>query len=209
MHPAHLLQQAAPSAEEARERAREILDASFYKQVVDESAMHSAVTDALGLWGKLQAWIADLAAESPALHLLLLVGLVVLLILLIGHMVWSWLRFRRMRVDPFGRDRLPAGVDFELELRSALVAAEKSGRWTDALGLRFRLLIWRLQQTQAGRVLPGCTNRELLARWPEDTVSRLNLQSVVSLLDRTWYSEAECSEPEYRAAAQQLDEVGK
>lgn len=209
MTPAHIFQQALPSAEEARERAREIFESSRYKQVVDESAIDSTVTSVIGLWGRLQSWIADLAAESPTLHLLLLIGLLLLLAALIGHMVWSWLRFRRMRVDPFGQDRLPAGADLELEFRSALAAAEQAGRWTDALGLRFRWLVWRLQHANSGRVLPGWTNRELLSRWPDDSASRAHMQAVVSLLDRTWYAEAECTEAEYRTASKQLDEVGR
>ena len=209
MNPASILQQSTPTAEEARQRAQEILDASVYKQVVDETALHSAFTDSLGLWNKLQAWIANLAGESPALHFALLCGLMLLLALLIGHMVWSWLRFRRMRVDPFGQDRLPEGMNLELVLRSALKQAEEAGHWTDALGLRFRLVLWRLQIAQPGRVLPGWTNRELLARWPGDAASLNELRGVVQLLDRTWYAETECTESEYREAAHRLDEVNR
>jgi hypothetical protein len=143
-------------------------------------------------------WLFNALDGLPdAIRWLVVVGLALLLLLLLGHIVWTFIvairrapvRSRRLNAE---RDRAidPADLEREAETRGA------RGDYIEAIRLLFRAAVLRLQRAEKRPFRPGFTNRELLRRYQSSPLFD-PLKGFVETIDAKWYGLQPCNPEDY------------
>jgi hypothetical protein len=144
------------------------------------------------------AWLGSLADDQPALFWLILIGCVVLLVLLVGHLTWTlWRAFsyrapaRQGALDEQQRRRLAERYRAEAEERA------RAGEYTEAIRLLFLSLVHAFDES--GRLLfrPALTNQEYLQFFADRPAVAERLRVLVDVLDANWYGQHPTDEARY------------
>jgi len=191
--------------EEARAQAREILSEFAYSRVGHESEFGEFGQKSLHWIERFQAWVGGVAEAAPVAYWLLVAGLVLVLVALLVHMVWTWVRYRRTVASLPEVAGIQRAQDLRPVLGQAAAAAEAEGRYSDALSLHLRLALLQQLRKHPHLIRPGWTNSELLQLFADRPQQYAKLEQVVKLLDRTWYARRQCELAEYQEARQGLE----
>jgi hypothetical protein len=157
---------------------------------------------------RLLAWLASLHSEQPALFWLILIGCLVLLALLLGHIVWTvWSAFSwRPRLG----DDAPAAAERRRESARLGAAAEeraRAGDFTEAIRLLFLSLLYAFDESGRLRLQPSLTNREYLGLFEGRPAVRRELGVFVDVLDANWYGQRPTSGAQYEECRTLYDAV--
>jgi hypothetical protein len=137
-------------------------------------------------------WLGTLYGSNPVLFWVLLVGCLLLLALLVGHIVYVVVRsFGR---DAEARRRGPASEAEQRRRQSAAYRDEArrraaGGEYTEAIRCLFLALVYRFDETGRVGFPKSATNREYLQLLGEDLPVRGQLAVFVDTLDEHWYGQ--------------------
>jgi Domain of unknown function (DUF4129) len=184
-----------PDAQAVRQTARDVLAQPQYQ--LDAPTDFSDII--AKFWAVIRSvmelirdWFDWLYEMSPILAVTLVVGLVISLCLLLGHIVWTTVavvRRDRRAVDALaelsGRKVDPA------ELAREADAASAGGNYILGVRLLYRACLVRLEQAEEKPFRPGATNHEHLSRYRTTPVYNW-LDRLVSTIDSKWYGAEPC-----------------
>ena len=198
-----------PPAETIRRRAEEIVARPDYQI---EPAESHPLSD---LWWDLLEWAVTplrwlfeaLEGLPNAMRWIIVILLTTILVLLIAHIVWTFVV--AIRGPTVGRKVRRGNRETPIDPRDLEREAETLGSHGDyvaAVRLLFHASLLRLQKFEKKPFRPGCTNRELLRRY---RTSKLHepLQRFVETIDTTWYGGRPCREEDYRACREGHGEI--
>ena len=142
----------------------------------------------LELWERFLEWLSDLQVSSPALYWLLFAGLVVLLVLLVWHITWT---FRRaFAVDLPASDEPEAAhekVQRYRELRQQANLLVVQGAWREAARLLLLALLALIEERKVLHLARGWTNREILQRLTLPPAESAALGAFRARVEDAWY----------------------
>ncbi len=135
-------------------------------------------------------WLRSLQETSPLLFVLIVVGLILVLVALLAHIVWTL-----SRAFFVGRDATAGGEAAEQRARLSRTYHEEArrraaaGEFTEAVRYLFLALVYRFDED--GRVLfqRAYTNREYLTLFADRPGVGDGLRVFVDTLDDHWYAE--------------------
>lgn len=191
-----------PAAEEIRSSARLILERPEF-QIETAPPGGSELVQFLEWAIKLIItpfrWLFNAMDGLPEpLRWLIVIALAVVLVLLIGHIVYTFATVLR----PSVRRRTAAEIlvseeqaPAEFEKLADEAAADRD--YIGAIRCLFRAALLNLQEREHRRLRPGITNRELLARL-RDPQLRDSIRSFVEVIDAGWYGRLPCVAGEYQ-----------
>ncbi len=186
------------------ETVRRTLAGVFDRSEFDESPRG---LDLRRMLAELFAWLGSLLDAAPGLFWLLLLGCLLLLGLLVGHLVWtvcsalSWNRRRKGEEHVQRRRRLSA---------SFAAAAEKAaadGDYTEAVRCLFLCLVHHFDESGRLSFLPSGTNREYLEQFVGRPTVHADLAVFVETLDHDWYGQRPTPPEQYRRCRDLFDRV--
>ena len=201
-----------PSPEALRDAATRIVSGSDYQ--LDKSRSESDWTLELLIeivnWilTPIQ-WLLELTEGLPdVLRWLIIVGLLVLVVVLVWHMIRTFLVAMRgpTRASHAGYTERQRGFSAE-ELERFANEAGQLGNHIEAIRFLFRASVTRLEDSSKQKHRPGATNRDLLKRfsqWPEVATS---IRYFVEVIDRKWYGDEFCSEFDYERSQTEYQSV--
>ena len=142
-----------------------------------------------------------LYAASPLLFWLLFVGLVLIVIALIAHIVYSFkVALARRAEANSGLTKSKRVVD-PTKLEADAKGAAARGDFIGAVRLIFRACLARLEAVEERSWRLGLTNRELLSRYRNTPMAEA-LRTFVETIDAKWYGHALCDVGDYEACLQ-------
>ena len=201
-----------PSSQALREKAMEIVSGRDYQINTGQSDNSWSLLLLLEIirWILMPfIWLFNLTAGLPDfLRWIIVLGLAALLMLLIGHIVYSFVTAirRPKRIGDAGLDSRHRRIDPEEVERLAGDAAERSD-YVTAIRLLFRASVLRLELAEKKSHRPGTTNRELLRRYQARPSLSESLKLFVETIDKKWYGDEICSDADYAACQQAHREV--
>lgn len=146
------------------------------------------------------AWLAGLHESNVVLFWLILVGCVVLLLILVGHVGWTVSRVFSaggQRPDPetaeAKRQRLSL-AHWEEALRRA-----QQREFTEAIRFLFLSLVYRFDESGRVGFQQAATNREYLASLADRPRVQADLKVFVDTLDDHWYGQHPTEERQYQS----------
>jgi len=200
-----------PSPEALREKAAEIVARRDYdlsggnRDAVTEEVM-MRMLHAVASFFK---WFFSLTAGLPEfLRWTIVIGLTLLLVLLIGHILYTLVTSIRApkRLKDSESDLRRRGQDpVELERLADHAAAEAN--YIGAIRYLFRASVVRLEDWDKRTHRPGTTNRELLRRYRDKQLVSQSLSQMVDTIDRKWYGDEVCSHLDYQSCQQAHNDV--
>jgi hypothetical protein len=153
-------------------------------------------------------WLGNLYDTAPILFWLLFVLLAGLLLLLLGHLVWT---VRRV-LTAGGRSGRRDNTAAERRQRSLACRAEaarlaSAGEYTEAIRYLFLSLLYLFDES--GRVLfqRALTNQEYLGLFAARPQVQADLRTFVAVLDDHWYGERRTDEVTYHQCQALFDEM--
>ena len=201
-----------PSPETLREKAAEIVAGRDYRLdsgQSDNSWMFALMLEVIEWILVPLRWLFALTEGLPSfLRWMIVLGLVAIVVLLTGHIVYSIASAIRgpKRVSGSGLDERRRTIDpTELE-RLASEAARRTDYLT-AIRFLFRASVVRLERSEKKSNRPGTTNRELLRRYRNRPELGDSLRQLVETIDRKWYGDEVCSDADYAACQSAHREV--
>ena len=201
-----------PSSQALREKAMEIVSGRDYQINTGQSDNSWSLLLLLEIirWILMPfIWLFNLTAGLPDfLRWIIVLGLAALLMLLIGHIVYSFVTAirRPKRIGDAGLDSRHRRIDPEEVERLAGDAAGRSD-YVTAIRLLFRASVLRLELAEKKSHRPGTTNRELLRRYQARPSLNESLKLFVETIDKKWYGDQICSDADYAACQQAHREV--
>jgi hypothetical protein len=143
-------------------------------------------------------WLASLQSTAPVLFWILLIGCIVVLVLLCGHIVWTVRRVFFTSEQTL--DTASAGAwqrRLWLGYRNEAAASAARGDFTEAVRNLFLALVHHLDES--GRVLfrRALTNREYLGLFADRPRLRSDLELFVDVLDEHWYGQRAAERSQY------------
>ncbi len=136
---------------------------------------------------------------SPVLAWAFIIGLVAVLVLLVGHIIWTIVMIVR------GDRRAPAVSDSPArrkltaaELARQAEAARAAGDMILGVRLLFRACLAHLEQREGKTFRPGATNHEHLNRYRQTPVYDC-LAQFVWVIDSKWYGSEPCVPADFSA----------
>ena len=201
-----------PSAEALREAAAKIVAGPDYQ--LDSPASHGSWMEEVLLtileWILIPLrWLFHMTEGLPdVLRWFIVVGLVILFVLLIWHMTYSFLAALRCpnRQTYSGPTDRQLGYSPE-ELEELAEEAAREGNFISSIRFLFRASVTRLELSSRKKNRPGTTNRDLLRRfskWPELSAS---IRHFVDVIDRKWFGDEVCSERDWMECRIAYDSV--
>lgn len=197
-----LLLDAVPGADAIRRKAAEVLGRPEYR-------INDTVTDERSLWGyvadgfhwcmeQLSALSRLMEGWPVPLQWLVKIVLVVVLLLLVAHIIYTILG--SVRTPGRSTDGKPRDARRRDPRDLERMAEEARGRsdFIGAVRLLFRAAILRLENAERRVNRPGTTNRELLRRYRSTPVHPA-LQQFVTVIDTKWYGGRECGPEDYES----------
>jgi len=180
-------------------------------EVVQGTDYHLESSEISGIW--LYRWIEQIFrwlvapfqrlfesihAVSPVIAWLFIGLLILVLLVLVFHILYSIRNAVRMRADgrPFDHRETKNPTNPKiLEQRS--IEAAGAGDYILAIRLLFRAGVLRIEQAQKHALRRGVTNREILKRYQNTPIAE-QLGLFVDMIDRKWYGDDVCIEMDYR-----------
>jgi hypothetical protein len=207
---AALAAQSFAAPQRTSDEVRRVIDAvladpAYHKELESVEVNEGLFRALLKLLRKTLEWLrelgeglADLRLSQPALFWIIMLAMFAVLALLLWHIAYSVsLAFRGTpKLAPEAAPEGGATLYFRrLWQRAEELAA--AGDYTEAIR---HLLLALLARIEAGKValLPGWTNREIVARLRLDEERRGRLAGFVGMADRLWYGRRPASEEDYR-----------
>jgi Domain of unknown function (DUF4129) len=201
-----------PSSQTLREKAMEIVSGPDYHINTGQSDNSWSLLLLLEIirWILIPfIWLFELTEGLPdLLRWVIVLGLAAVLILLIGHIVYTLVTAIR-RPKQIGDKRLDSRhrrIDPE-EVERLAIEAAGGADYVTAIRLLFRSSVLRLELAEKKSHRPGTTNRELLRRYQARPSLRESLKLFVETIDRKWYGDEICSDADYAACQQAHREV--
>lgn len=147
-----------------------------------------------------------LHAISPVLAWLFVVLLVVILVALVVHIIYTFKQaLGRRRNAGLERARDAAPLDPAV-LEGRAREAASAGDYIGAVRHLFRACLIRLQRAERRPLRRGTTNRELLRRYQTSSIAEA-LRTFVETIDRKWYGGEVCTSSDYEQCAQAHDQI--
>jgi hypothetical protein len=146
-------------------------------------------------------WLGTLYTANPLLFWVLLIGCILLLILILGHIIYTVVRaFRGGGID--ARRRQQAEAEARRGRLSAAYRAEAGrhaarGEFTEAIRALFLSLVYRYDEKGRVSLHKAWTNREYLTLLDEDLPAREQLAVFVDALDDHWYGQRPAGAEQY------------
>lgn len=196
---------ATPEAETIRRVAREVIGRPEYR--IDPPRDYRT---------PLLAWLLDLVwwlmtplrwlfgalyEISPPLAWLVVGLLVALLVLLVGHILYSFRQALRRRTFERAVQRRETREVDPAEWERQAAAAHAAGDDATAVRLLFRASLFRLQRGDARPLRRGATNREVLRRY-RGTAAFDPLRVLVETIDWKWYGRQAWDAGDYERCSQ-------
>ncbi len=138
-------------------------------------------------------WLFDALGTLPVfLKVIVITVLVVVLVALLTHIIWSVavaLRGRKPLTvsSAAGRQKEPDPA----ELESAAGQAAIDRRYLDGIRLLLKAALLRIERAQKRKLRVGISNRELLRRYRKSSVGT-SLELLIDTVDRKWYGGEDC-----------------
>lgn len=203
----------APTTSEIQAKAAEIVarDEFQLEAVKQDSGVKSdALAEILDWILKPLKWLFDSTEGLPEFaRWLIVIGLVVLLILLTAHIVYSL--YSALHGETKRRTTLSAEVAERkidpAKLESLADDAAAKLDFITAVRLLFRAGVIRLEAQEEKKNRPGATNRELLRRYQKQPTLGAALRLFVDTIDRKWYGDEICTDTDYAACRSAHDDV--
>ena len=197
---------AVPPAETIRDTAREVVARPEFE--IDASS--SLPFDLLAwinwlaqkVFGPFQRFAEYIFDISPLLGWLMVLGLVLIVIALLTHIVYTFRTALARRAETsagLGGSRRRIVDPTRLEADAA--AAAGRGDFIGAVRLVFRACLARLEAAEERALRLGLTNRELLRRYQNAPLAGA-LKTFVETIDAKWYGHALCEAEDYEACLQ-------
>jgi len=177
-----------PDAEKIRKTAEEVLAQPGYDLSQNERLEldFSIINDFLrSILKAINSYFDALAATSPVLAYAVLIGLVVLVILLIGHIGYSVYRGAQSAPAPAAL-KVEAKVETSSQFLAEAERLATEGNYVDASRLLYKGALIMLEAKRGGRLRQGLTNSEYLSTFRTATV-RDHLRVFVDLINWKWY----------------------
>ncbi len=144
-------------------------------------------------------WLFEAMEGLPdVLRWLIVIGLFVLLMLLVGHIVYSLVTVLRPStrnakfVSALSSNRILGAEEFEQLAQEAIAQHD----YIAAVRFLFRASLSHLQILEGRLFSPGLTNRQFLRRYQKSPIAG-SLQSFVEIIDASWYGNGECRREDY------------
>jgi hypothetical protein len=192
-----------PPPEQLRTTAREVL-------ARPEFQIDGSTEAAEGLWaflhrigreilGSFQTFFEWLYHISPVLAWLFVAALVVTLVLLVAHIVWTIVMVvRRGRREKALEDALSVQKVNPAELARQAESARDQGNYILGVRLLFRACLAELEQREGRTFRLGATNREHLNRYRQTSLYD-SLAQLVWVIDAKWYGSQACLPADFAA----------
>lgn len=201
---------AAPEPPTIRRTAQEIVQRPEYQLEPGEDHGLTLLGWLLDLFWWLmtpiRALFEALHAIWPPLAWLIIILLLVILVALVAHIVYTFKQALARRVPgrlDVGRDGAPPDpAALERQAREAASAGDYIG----AVRLLFRASLVRLQQAERRPLRRGTTNRELLRRYQSSPIVEA-LRLFVEMIDRKWYGHETCTPTDYEECARAHEHI--
>lgn len=144
------------------------------------------------------SWLASLRTTAPVLFWLLLVGCLLLLVLILGHIFWTVRRVlyrqgRLAREETAEELRRRMSQVCEEEARQRAAAAD----FTEAIRYLFLALVYRFDEKGRVSFQQACTNREYLGLFADRPRIQDRLRVFVDTLDDYWYGQRSTDRGQY------------
>lgn len=188
----------SPDNDAIRRTAAEVISRPEYQ--VDRGL----TPEAQALWQTVLGWILSplfwlferLNGLPMPVRILVTALLSVLLVVLVIHMVWSFVAAVRQTKTTITR-RAPREQKVDPStLEASAEQAAAAGEYLEAARLLFRAAILRIEGSEKRRLRVGITNRELLRRYRSSALSE-PLSRLVDVIDRKWYGAEDCVQADY------------
>jgi hypothetical protein len=184
-----------PDSQTVRQAARDVLARPEYR-LETPSDFSEAIAEIWALVRKtfdtIRRWFNLLYEMSPLLALAIVAAMVICVLLLLGHILWTLVAV--VRRDQRGLEALgdlSRRKTDPAELAREADSAGAHGNYILGVRLLYRACLARLEQAEEKPFRPGATNREHLNRYRAtpfyDWLARL-----VSIIDLKWYGEEPC-----------------
>ncbi len=197
-------QAAIPAPETLREKAAEIVAGPDYRLLSgqsDNSWMFAFLLEIIEWILVPFRWLFNLTEGMPSfLRWTIVLGLTAIVVLLIGHILYSIASAvrRPKRVVGAGLDERRRRVD-PTEFERLADEAARRADFITAIRFLFRASVLRLELSEKKSNRPGTTNRELLRRYRNRPGLGDSLRQFVETIDRKWYGDEACSDADYAA----------
>lgn len=196
------------SADQLQDKVREVLSRPDYIEAeIEPSGDLAALIAKIISWLLIPIrWLFEMTAGLPDFaRWAIVIGLLLVLVAILFHMVWSLYRAvtgadagRRRRDARFAAEELPQLQPVELE-RMADEAAV-SGDWIQAVRLLFRACLLRLEKQEKRPFRRGTTNRQHLSRY-RGTRFFDPLETLVKTIELKWYGDEHCEQSDFDACS--------
>ena len=184
-----------PAPETIKQTARQILLGDSYQH--EESGRFRLDLSWLGEWLSLpfEALGNMFEGMSPQLAWVLVIVMVLPVVALLGHIVYSFYVAMRVREDFYFSEQ-EESLDPSALIDDAQCLA-REGNFVDASRRLFRAALIMLENRREGRIREGLTNREYLETFQSGWVVE-NLKTFVDLIDWKWYRDRSFSADDYQ-----------
>jgi hypothetical protein len=195
-----LADNAIPTPDTIRQTAKEVLARPTYEMRPTYDSRY--VLDFI--WRLLQPvfkFLSRLWDISPVLAWFVAIVLLAILVLLIGHILYTFrqaLKRRAVLADPLQLSvhKLDP-LELEIEAENAAVRHD----YITAVRLLFRAILLRIAVYEKRQFRPGATNQQYIRRYSKASFVGA-LQQFVNVIDAKWYGQSQCQAEDYFACRQ-------
>ncbi len=142
-------------------------------------------------------WLGSLYDVSPVLFWVLLIGCVVLLALLVGHITWTirrvWFTGGAGREEGAQEQRQRLSLWYQEEAQRQATAED----FTEAIRCLFLALVYRFDESGRVNFQQAYTNREYLDLCADRPEVQQGLRVFVDILDDHWYGQRPSARTQY------------
>lgn len=183
------------SPDEIRRTAEEVLSQPEY------DIENPAPPESLNWLARIFKWIAEIFRAfsetmeglPDVLRWTIVTALSLLLILLLGHILWTLIRSVRKRSRPKLSDGERERFLSPNELEVAADQAHAMGDFIAAVRYLFAAALLQISRAEDKPIRKGITNRELLRRYRSTSLFE-PLETFVKIVDAKWYGHENCAE---------------
>lgn len=192
--------------ETIRRKAAEVLQRSDYQLDAAGPAdilVYKLLLQLIRVLGYLVTWLYRMVEGLPPwLQHVVVWGLILIVVALVGHMIYSVLSLFWSAHKPRGLTSKLSTTTIDPDaLESQAEAAAASGDCSLAVRLLFRACLLRLERAESQKIRGGTTNREVLRRHRNSSVYE-PIKLFVEILEMKWYGQGVCSRADYEACQQ-------
>jgi hypothetical protein len=149
-------------------------------------------------------WLSDM---SPVLAWLVIIGLCIVLLVILGHIIWTIVSlFRRDRRQPLGLDSGSRKKFEPAELARQAEAARAGGNYILGVRLLYLASLVRLAQVEGKPLRPSATNHEHLNRYRSSPLYEW-LGRFVSVIDLKWYGSGTCVADDFASCHEAFGQI--